>query len=146
MMTKKKKILVLCVVLIIGIILGGAGASYFLRDIYSHFIIIQNQTSTRRAIIIPYAILVHLRKNHIKTAIECLEIELDSGLFSLAYEKNYVAKNDKVDDETDRIMLKKIREYRNKYPRKNKVPGSEKAINSLLFPNQHNNEPNTAIK
>jgi hypothetical protein len=127
-MTKKKKIFMLCVVFVVGIILGVAGTSYFLLNIYSHSLINENKINTRHEIIIPYVILTYLRKNDTATVIEIQENKLDSGLFTLAREE----KQNWTDD--DHLMLKKIRAYRTKYPRKSKIPEFEKAINSLLFP------------
>ena len=133
-MTKKKKIFVLCVVFVVGIILGVSGTSYFLFNIYSHSIIEENKINTRHRIIIPYVILTHLRKNNTAMVIEMQEDKLDSGLYSLVYEKKQAWGNDKETDEQDRLMLKKVRAYRTKYPRKSKIPEFEKQINDLLFP------------
>ncbi|MBU8902267.1 MAG: hypothetical protein KOO69_05975 [Victivallales bacterium] len=124
---ENEKNIVLSITLIIGIMLGGAGVSYFLLDIYSHSLIIENKINRRHNIISPYVILTHLHKNDTRAVIEMQENELDSGLFIFASEK----KQDWTDD--NRLMLKKIRAYRTKYPRKSKIPEFDKAINDLLF-------------
>ena len=124
-MKKIKKSIILFVVFIVGVILGGTCVSY-LDD---HLITRYFKAITRCNIVRPHGTLYFLRQNDIATVIEMQENKLDTGLFSLTGEE----KQDWTAD--DYLMLKKIRAYRTKYPRKNKDPEFEKAINNLLFPN-----------
>ena len=134
----KRKIVRWSFIFIVGVTLGGIVTLHLLINIYSYYRIKEDKISTRHAIITPYAVLAHLRKKDTKNAIKRLEFELDSGLFSLAYEKKYISKDGEIETEPDRIMLKKIREYRTKYPQTSEIPVFEKAIKNLLFPNRHN--------
>lgn len=122
----KRKMVRWSIIFIIGGIFGGAATLYFSLKVYSHFLIEINESSARHAIMSPYGILRHLRKNDTKNAIELLELEMDSGLISLAHNK--------INNDTDRLILERIREYRTKYPRENKNPDIDKITNDLLFP------------
>lgn len=126
-----RKICVSCSFLILGIILGCTATFYLCLKMNNCFEAKSAQIFTRSNISTPYSILLPLRKNDTATAIEILEGNLDSGLFGLAYE---LANKKTIDrEDRDSLLLKKIREYRTKYPRKSKISGMDEVINSLLF-------------
>ena len=95
----------------------------------SYTTVLENQTTSQNEIMVPYSILQKLRKNKIESAINLLELQLDTGLFDMAYKIDKT--NFKIDSTTQQI-LDKIREYREKYPREYKNDDYKQKIKSLL--------------
>ncbi|MFA6716714.1 MAG: hypothetical protein WCS27_15140 [Victivallaceae bacterium] len=120
-----KKIAGFSACIIGGIILGGIITFHLFNKIYCHFVVKDQEVFIRHEIISPYTVLLPLRKGNTATAVERLEMQLDSGLYGMAV-------NNRMLDSEDHLLLKKIREYRAKYPRKNKNPEIETKINELL--------------
>ena len=76
-----------------------------------------------------YTLLHQLRNSNIDVAINILEMKLDVALYTLSYRLEN--KIDKINAET-LLVLRKIREYRKKYPNKYLNEENKQKIETLL--------------
>jgi hypothetical protein len=113
----------------IGFFLGGI-IVYFFNPISAQKLSkVEDDIKLKDEIMSSYTLLHQLRNSNIDVAINILEMKLNVALYTLSYRLEN--KIDKINAET-LLVLRKIREYRKKYPNKYLNEENKQKIETLL--------------
>jgi uncharacterized protein YneF (UPF0154 family) len=126
-MSKKLAIILIVVAFLVGAIGGGWSIGYFYNRLTTRLVC---NTETARAVM-DMAALNRIRSNNVTNAIKLLETELDGSMITLGL---YLKDIPKSQLDADQLKaLRRIKDYRDKFPHTNEYPELNRIISNALL-------------